>query len=123
MTEQKVLVERQGRVAILTLDEPESRNALSPAIVRELCNFLACANADASLSCMVLTGAGKAFCSGGNVKDMRDGSDPMYAGSPHDMQEGYRNGAQMITKLFHELDVPVIAAVNGAAIGAGCDLA
>jgi enoyl-CoA hydratase/carnithine racemase len=123
MTDQKILVDRQGRVAILTLDEPESRNALSPAIVRELCNFLASANADASLSCVVLTGAGKAFCSGGNVKDMRDGNDPMYAGSPHDMQEGYRSGAQMITKLFHELDVPVIAAVNGAAIGAGCDLA
>jgi enoyl-CoA hydratase/carnithine racemase len=123
MAERKVLVERHGRVAILTLNEPESRNALSPAIVGELCNFLATANADASLSCVVLTGAGKGFCSGGNIKDMRDGNDPMYAGSPHDMQEGYRNGAQMITKLFHELDVPVIAAVNGAAIGAGCDLA
>jgi enoyl-CoA hydratase/carnithine racemase len=92
-------------------------------VVAQLCAFIAGANADASLSCIVLTGTGKGFCSGGNVKDMRDANDPMYAGTPHQMQEGYRAGAQMITKLFHELDVPVIAAVNGAAIGAGCDLA
>lgn len=123
MAEGKVLIERQGPVALVTLNEPGSRNALTPGIVRELCGFLAGANADSTLSCIVLTGAGKGFCSGGNVKDMRDGSDPMYAGTPHEMQEGYRSGAQMITKLFHELDVPVIAAVNGAAIGAGCDLA
>jgi 2-(1,2-epoxy-1,2-dihydrophenyl)acetyl-CoA isomerase len=123
MAEGKILIERHGPVALVTLNEPETRNSLSPAIVRELCALLAGANADASLSCIVLTGAGKGFCSGGNVKDMRDGNDPMFSGTPHDMQEGYRNGVQMIPKLFHELDVPVIAAVNGAAIGAGCDLA
>jgi len=123
MAEAKVLIERQGPVALVTLNERESRNALTPGVVGELCAFLAGANADATLSCVVLTGAAKGFCSGGNVKDMRDGNDPMYAGTPHEMQEGYRNGAQMITKLFHELDVPVIAAVNGPAIGAGCDLA
>ena len=119
----KLLVERRGAIALVTLNEPDSRNALTPGVVAELCSFLETANADAALNCVVLTGAGKGFCSGGNVKDMRDGSDPMYAGSPHQMQEGYRSGAQRITRLFHDLDVPVIAAVNGAAIGAGCDLA
>lgn len=118
-----VLVERRGSIALVTLNEPERRNALSPAIVDALTAFLATANADSSLGCIVLTGAGKGFCSGGNVKDMREGTDPMYAGTPQDMQEGYRKGAQMIARLFNDLDVPVIAAVNGAAVGAGCDLA
>jgi enoyl-CoA hydratase/carnithine racemase len=123
MTGNKVLIDRQGPVALVTLNEPETRNPLTPGVVAELCAFVAGANDDSRLSCIVLTGAGQGFCSGGNVKDMRDGADPMYRGTPHEMQEGYRAGAQMITKLFHALDVPVIAAVNGPAIGAGCDLA
>jgi enoyl-CoA hydratase/carnithine racemase len=123
MTKQSVVIERRGRIALVTLNEPETRNALSPAVVQGLCAFLSQVNADSSLSCIVLTGAGKGFCSGGNVKDMRSGHDPMYAGSAHEMQEGYRNGIQRIPLLFQALDVPVIAAVNGSAIGAGCDLA
>lgn len=119
----KILVDRQGAVAVVTLNDPEARNPLTPGLVSALCDFLAGANEDPTLSCIVLTGAGRSFCSGGNIKHMRDGDDPMYAGSPHDMQEGYRNGVQMIPRLFHALDVPVIAAVNGHAIGAGCDLA
>ena len=119
----KVLIERRDRIAIVTLNEPEARNSLTPGLVKALCDFIGAANADATLSCIVLTGAGKSFCSGGNIKDMRDGTDPMFAGSPYEMAEGYRNGAQMITRLFHRLDVPVVAAVNGHAIGAGCDLA
>jgi 2-(1,2-epoxy-1,2-dihydrophenyl)acetyl-CoA isomerase len=91
--------------------------------VGELAAFLAGANADDTLGCIVLAAAGDGFCSGGNIKDMRDGTDPMFAGTAHQMQEGFRNGVQVIPRLFHELDVPVIAAVQGAAVGAGCDLA
>lgn len=123
MADSKVLVERQGAVALVTLNDPGARNPLTPGIVNGLRDFIGTANDDLTLSCIVLTGAGNSFCSGGNVKDMRDGTDPMFAGSPSEMQEGYRNGIQMIPKLFHQLDVPVIAAVNGHAIGAGCDLA
>jgi enoyl-CoA hydratase/carnithine racemase len=123
MAENKLLIERHGAVALVTLNDPNARNPLTPGMVGEICTFIGSANSDATLSCIVLTGAGASFCAGGNVKDMRDGNDPMYAGSPADMQEGYRNGVQMIPKLFHQLDVPVIAAVNGHAIGAGCDLA
>lgn len=118
-----VLIERDGAVATLTLNRPEERNALTPGIVSGLRAFLETANADETLSCIVLTGAGKGFCSGGNVKDMLSGNDPMFRGTPHQMQEGYRDGIQMIPRLFNTLDVPVIAAVNGAAVGAGCDLA
>ena len=123
MTESKLLIERQGPVALLTLNDAATRNSLSPDLVAALTAFLAGANADEGLSCIVLTGAGEGFCSGGNVKEMLRGTEPMFAGSPQQMQEAYRAGIQMIPRLFHSLDVPVIAAVNGAAIGAGCDLA
>lgn len=121
--DKKVLIERFGSVALVTLNDPGTRNALTPGVVGALVDFLSGANADETLGCIVLTGAGDGFCSGGNVKDMLSGNDPMYAGTPQQMQEGYRNGVQVIPKLFHTLDVPVIGAINGSAIGAGCDLA
>lgn len=122
-TSEKVLFERHGAVALVTLNDPMARNSLTPELVDGLCKILAASNNDPTLSCIVLTGAGKSFCAGGNIKHMRDGDDPMYSGTPHEMQEAYRDGVQMIPRLFHALDVPVIAAVNGHAIGAGCDLA
>lgn len=123
MTEQAVLVEREGPIAIVTLNEPRTRNALSDSVISGLLSFVENANADASLSCIVLTGAGEGFCSGGNVREMRDQSHPMFRGEPHEMMEAYRAHIQRIPLAFHALDIPVIAAVNGAAIGAGCDLA
>src|SRR3990172_7457444 len=123
VADSKVLIERLGPVALVTLNDPATRNALSPPVIRDLSAFFGAANADDTLGCIVLAAAGDGFCSGGNLRDMRDGTDPMFAGTPQQMQEAFRNGVQMIPKLLHELDVPVIAAVQGAAIGAGCDLA
>ncbi|MBS7700224.1 MULTISPECIES: enoyl-CoA hydratase-related protein [unclassified Chelatococcus] len=123
MTDEPLLVERDGPIAIVTLNEPRSRNALSGPVVTALLAFLESANTDESLGCIVLTATGEGFCSGGNVKEMRDGSHPMFAGKPHQMQEAYRRHIQRIPKAFHALDVPIVAAVNGAAIGAGMDLA
>jgi enoyl-CoA hydratase/carnithine racemase len=123
MSEPSVLIERRGPIAIVTLNEPQTRNALSERLIAELCAFIATANADETLSCLVLTGAGEGFCSGGNVREMYDRSQPMYRGAPYDMKEGYRKGIQQLPLLFDALDVPVVAAVNGHAIGAGCDLA
>jgi len=123
MTESTLLIERHESIALLTLNDAATRNSLSPDLVSALTAFLAGADADPALSCIVLTGAGEGFCSGGNVKEMLRGAEPMFTGSPQQMQEAYRTGIQMIPRLFQSLDVPVIAAVNGAAIGAGCDLA
>ena len=86
MADDKLLIERYGSVALLCLNDPASRYPLTPGLVAAFCEFLAGANADKSLHCIVLTGMGKGFCTGGNIKDMRDGTDPMYAGSPNDMQ-------------------------------------
>ena len=71
---------------------------------------------------MVITGAGKAFSSGGNVKHMleRKGS---FGGDVHEVQKRYREGIQRIPLALHRLEVPSIAAINGPAIGAGFDLA
>lgn len=123
MTDAPVLVHREGPIALVTLNEPATRNAVSAPVVEALVAFLESANADDSLGCIVLTGAGESFCSGGNVKEMRDGSNAMFAGKPHQMQEAYRRHIQRIPTLFHALDVPAIAAVNGTAIGVGMDLA
>ncbi len=71
---------------------------------------------------MVLTGAGPGFCSGGNLKDMRDRTG-MFQGSPAEMRSGYKHGIQRLPLAMHDLEVPAIAAVNGPAVGAGCDLA
>jgi len=118
-----LLIERRGPVAILTLNLPETRNALTDSLIQSLLDFLWSANADEELSCIVLTGAGDGFCSGGNVKEMQDKAHPMYRGSAFQMAEAYRSNIQQIPLAFDALDVPVIAAVNGSAIGAGCDLA
>jgi enoyl-CoA hydratase/carnithine racemase len=71
---------------------------------------------------VILTGAGSAFSAGGNVKDMRDRKG-LSAGSPYEIRNNYRRDIQNIPLNVYDLDVPTIAAVNGAAIGAGCDLA
>ena len=75
-----------------------------------------------SIRAVVLTGEGTAFCAGGNVKDMRDRTG-MFAGDPMDQADAYRKGIQRIPRAIYSLNVPIIAAVNGPAVGAGCDLA
>jgi enoyl-CoA hydratase/carnithine racemase len=121
MTE-AVLYERDGGVVTLTLNEPETRNAISPAIVESLIGHCARINRDMSVACVVVTGAGKGFSSGGNVKEMRDRTG-LFAGSPAEIRRGYQHGIQRIPMAMYELEVPSIAAVNGHAVGAGCDLA
>lgn len=121
MTE-SVLSTREGGVVTLTLNEPATRNAISPAIVEGLIGHIRAINQDLSVHCVVLTGAGEGFSSGGNVKDMKQRIG-LFGGSPAEIRRGYLNGIQQIPLAMYELEVPCIAAVRGAAIGAGCDLA
>jgi enoyl-CoA hydratase/carnithine racemase len=118
-----ILYEVRGHVALLTLNRPETRNALSGedmfAAFEQLFERL---NHDLSIRAAVLTGAGSSFCSGGNVADMRDRTG-MFGGSPEQITANYRGGIQRIPRAFQMLQVPIIAAVNGAAMGAGNDLA
>lgn len=123
MTDPLLLVERVGHVETWTLNLPDNRNPISgSAMVDALCESVAAVNADREVRAVVLTGAGKAFSAGGNVKDMID-RDGMFGGSPYEMRDGYRSGIQRIPRALYHCEVPVIAAVNGPAVGAGCDLA
>lgn len=118
-----VLFEQHGHVVTLTLNRPEARNPISePDVIDALEAAVARINADLSVRALTLTGAGSAFSSGGNVKHMRDRTG-MFGGSPAEVRTGYRRGIQRIPKALWELEVPTIAAVNGPAVGAGCDLA
>lgn len=118
-----ILCELQGHVALLTLNRPDTRNALSGEAMFAAFELLfERLNKDLSIRVAILTGAGSAFCSGGNVAEMRDRSG-IFGGSPVQIGENYRLGIQRIPRAFQLLQVPIIAAVNGAAIGAGNDLA
>jgi enoyl-CoA hydratase/carnithine racemase len=116
-------IERDGPVVIATLNRPDERNAISEAAhSEEIADFCAAMTRDRSVRAIVLTGAGKAFCAGGNIKHMRERSG-MFAGSAYTQRNAYRTGIQLIPAALYELEVPVVAAVNGPAIGAGLDLA
>lgn len=123
MTYSEILFERRGAVACLTLNRPDIRNAItSDAMIGEIVDVCDKAQSDDAVKVLLVTGAGSAFSAGGNVKDMYE-KKGMFAGAPEQLRENYRRGIQRIPLAFSRLDVPVIAAVNGAAIGAGCDLA
>ncbi len=118
-----VIYEQSGGVVTLTLNNPDERNALtSQAQWDAVADAVDRVQADLEVRCVIVTGAGSAFCAGGNVKDMKNKTG-IAAGHPYAIREGYRGGIQQIPLAFERLDVPAIAAVNGAAIGAGCDLA
>lgn len=113
--------ERDGAILVLTMSQPETRNALTGnTAVDEIVHACAQVTLDRSIRVVVLTGAGPVFSSGGNVKDMQRYEKEGL--SPEVIREEYRNGIQRLPKALYNLDVPVIAAVNGAAIGAGMDL-
>jgi enoyl-CoA hydratase/carnithine racemase len=118
-----ITFEKRGHVAILTLNRPDSMNALGAPgdgdQVREACERV---NADKDIRCVVLTGAGRAFSAGGDVKAMKARTGA-FAGGTVELRDGYRNNIHRIVRSIYGLEVPSIAAVNGAAIGLGCDVA
>jgi enoyl-CoA hydratase/carnithine racemase len=115
-------IERDGAIVTLTMNQPEARNPLTGnTAVPEFIAACEQINADMGVRAVIVTGAGSAFCSGGNVKDMQKYQDP--ALQPMAIRDEYQRGIQRLPLALYHLEVPTIAAVNGAAIGAGCDLA
>ena len=116
-------IEREGGIVTVRMNHPDTRNALTTREqIQELVDLCAVLRRDMSVRVMVLTGNGSAFCAGGNVKDMHERGG-IFAGSPYELRNTYRDGIQRIPLAIYELDIPVIAAVNGPAMGAGLDLA
>lgn len=118
-----LIVERQDAMTILTVNLPEQRNALTgEPLFAAIEKAVASVNADPETRVVVLTATGSVFSAGGNVREMRDKTG-MFAGRPDEITRRYRQGIQRIPLALDSLEVPSIAAVNGPAIGAGCDLA
>ncbi len=114
-------IARDGAILTVTMNQPETRNALTGnTAVDEFVQLCDDVRRDASVKVVILTASGPIFSSGGNVKDMQRFFDD--ALTPDMIREEYRQGIQRIPKALYQLDVPVICAINGPAIGAGLDL-
>jgi enoyl-CoA hydratase len=114
MTYETLLIEVDGPVGIITLNRPDALNALNDRLVSELTDALNAFEKDANIGCVVLTGAGRAFAAGADIKEMR----------PQSYMDAYGN--DFITRNWERASTfrkPIIAAVNGFALGGGCELA
>ncbi|NUN04719.1 MAG: enoyl-CoA hydratase/isomerase family protein [Bdellovibrio sp.] len=112
----------QNHILWITLNNPEQSNAISLEMVSSLTQVLKHADFDPAVRVIVLSGEGANFCAGGDVKAMQERTG-MFAGESNELRMRYMHGIQQIPKHIEDLSKPVIAMVNGAAIGAGCDLA
>ncbi len=116
--------EKSGRIAIVTLNRPESRNAIATyEDCRDLADALMRANDDPGVSALILTGAGKAFCSGGDLKAIRERTGIGPQSPPDGTRLNYRRGVHSIIRALADVEVATIAAINGSAIGLGLDIA
>lgn len=119
-----VRVAKDDRVATLVLNRPDRLNAIAAhEDCADLVGALQDLNDDPQISVAILTGEGRAFSAGGDVKAMKTRQGIGRLDSPAATRTNYRRGVQAIARAFQQLDVPIIAAINGPAIGVGCDLA
>lgn len=113
---------QEESVVTLTMDQPEQRNPLTGnTAIAEFLVAIDRIHDDPRVRCVILTGNGPSFCAGGNIREMKRQADPEVTET--DIRQQYRRGIQRLTLALFNLEVPVIAAINGHAIGAGLDLA
>jgi enoyl-CoA hydratase/carnithine racemase len=122
MPTEQLLTERTDGIVTLTLNRPEALNAISSDMAEALVAALEAAHHDRSVRVVIITGAGRAFCSGGDVKAMGARAEELAASVPAQLDR-LDTHTRRIPVLLRRIDVPVIAMVNGVAAGWGCDLA
>ena len=115
MAEPELLVERADDYAVLTLNRPAARNALSPTLLTDLCSTFDALQRDDSVRAVVLTGAGSAFCAGLDLKAMSDSEAGLGVYEIH--------GAHDLVRAMGDFDRPIIVGVNGVAATGGFELA
>jgi enoyl-CoA hydratase/carnithine racemase len=116
-------ISKNNHVTTLTLNRPDMMNALgADGDGDEFVAACDAINTDMEVRCVILTGAGRAFSAGGDIKAMKERSGN-FGGTPPGISDGYRNNIHRILRALYGLRVPLIAAINGPAIGLGCDLA
>lgn len=122
MNYKTILFEKKSGVAVMTLNLPDVRNAITGEdVIREVESVCNLVNKDTDINVLIITAVDPAFSSGGNIKDMK-ARKGMFGGKPGQVMENYRRNIQRIPLAVHGVEIPTIAAVNGPAIGAGCDL-
>lgn len=115
-------LEKKDQVLWISLNNPATSNSITYEMIDSLVASLKKAEADATVRAVILTGEGKNFCSGGDLKNMQNKSE-MFSGDANELRQRYEQGIQQISRAMEQFSKPLIAAVNGAAAGAGCDLA
>ncbi len=114
MTYETLLVETDGRVGIITLNRPDALNALSSKLCAEVCDQLNAWSTDPAIGCVIITGAGRAFAAGADIKEM----------APQSYMDVYLNDMfAAFETTISAFRKPIVAAVNGFALGGGCELA
>ena len=120
MTYQTLLTETTDGVLTITLNRPDVLNALTRQVLNELRDALRDAERDAAVRCLVLTGAGRGFCSG---LDLTPGAQRTESDENLSVADGVRQNWNVVVKGIREIEKPVIAALNGVAAGAGMSIA
>jgi enoyl-CoA hydratase/carnithine racemase len=118
----EVDLELENHKLWITLNRPKSSNAFTLTMIDELVSTLQIADEDDQVRCIIITGRGRHFCAGGDIKNMLAQKE-MFEGEANELRQKYRKGIQTIPKAMDELTTPVISMINGAAIGAGLDVA
>jgi enoyl-CoA hydratase/carnithine racemase len=120
MTYEHILVDHQDGIVTLTLNHPESLNAMTAEMGDEVTDLVATLNQDRSARVLILTGAGRAFCAGGAIRNLESRAGGSTTGTPKTFYKRFLS--------LRQLEIPTIAAINGPAVGAGfcvalaCDL-
>lgn len=123
MAFESILYEVSDRVATITLNRPERLNAFDEAMLREWREAIALADGDEGVAAVVVTGAGRGFCTGMNVKAAASGEGRAAEPNLNQRRQGLRNSVHPVPRALIQFEKPYIAAVNGPAAGAGMDMA
>ncbi len=119
-TEPELLYSVANHVATITFNRPDRMNTITATMLDLMCDLLITADRDPDVRCIILTGSGRAFCAGLDVKAQADGTGMLPTGETRFRQIDLRHTPPTV---LHQLDTPTIAALNGGAAGYGLDLA